>query len=401
MGDKARITINGHEVISWEDTYKKWYFIDDEKIYQIGDLYKNGTNEFIGYRSSVATIKRRLKIDGYDLRSAEIDFNETRSVWIKDIKNITDQFKNDIKSTDDAFKKHIIDKLIPVLELIKNTDFNQWFKALSKKLSQSNDSAIFTSPLDKLMSGILYGVDIKNYGVARGLFPCSQVETYAVILCELSNDDDICELDLKTIINDIKWIDFLDFDSVRSKHKTQNYIVFEESLSELIELNNNDTNPLIKRMIFSSVIAAMEAFLSDTLKRSVLNRRAVQRRFVENYASFDKNMKESQIFRFMDDLDKRIINEIDKMLFHNMSVVKEIYKNVLFCDLKEDLVSKIIRYVLTRHDIVHRNGKGVDGSVLLITMEEVSGLINTVNEFVRDIDKQIIDGLLDARNDQH
>lgn len=48
-----------------------------------------------------------------------------------------------------------------------------------------------------------------------------------------------------------------------------------------------------------------------------------------------------------------------------------------------------------RHDIVHRNGKTVQGTTVNVAMEDVEKLIELVDSTVKHIDKQIKDGLLD------
>ncbi|WP_438419985.1 HEPN domain-containing protein [Aeromonas hydrophila] len=146
----------------------------------------------------------------------------------------------------------------------------------------------------------------------------------------------------------------------------------------------------------------MEAYLSDTMKRNVLNRHAIKRRFVESLEKFVKNkIQASTFFIFMDSLDRKITEEIDSISFHNVDVITGLYKNVLLCRFSEDKVAELKSYVETRHDIVHRNGKKTDGSITHITKENVENLITLVSDVVSYIDQQILDGLLDTGSEQN
>ncbi|WP_439829594.1 HEPN domain-containing protein [Aeromonas caviae] len=98
----------------------------------------------------------------------------------------------------------------------------------------------------------------------------------------------------------------------------------------------------------------------------------------------------------MDSLDQKITEEIDSISFHNVDTVAGLYKNVLLCKFPEDKVSDLKKYVELRHDIVHRNGKSKDGTIVSVTKNDLRDLIELVSDVVSHIDKQILDGLLDT-----
>lgn len=412
MGSFAEVRINGIELESWKNTYYEWYFTKTDRVREIYIVKDDHDQKsFIGYRVPVETLKRRLQLDGYDLESARRDFEHTLNIWINDMVESLDHYKSeqDTAITDYArvgdinsfFRKTISMQL----EVVKNTKFEEWcgkvIEAKSKQYDYFDSNLrmepveIENEPLLSLMLSELFGVSDNNLGVCGSMFPCMQVESLAVVLLSIFKDDDLCELDITDLVNG-GWVD--DFEDIQQVQagKTKFYENFSHSLNELTTLNSSQENQVLQRMIFSNVITAMEAYLSDTMKKNVLNKHAIKRRFVESYKPFiEKNMKECKIFEFLDGLDKRINDEIDKISFHNIDVVTGLYKNVLLCKFPEDNIAQLSKSVEIRHNIVHRNGKGTDGSMVVVTSDDVNELINLVRGVIEYIDKQIIDGLLD------
>ncbi|WP_157936168.1 HEPN domain-containing protein [Vibrio cyclitrophicus] len=151
---------------------------------------------------------------------------------------------------------------------------------------------------------------------------------------------------------------------------------------------------LLQRMVFASVIIAMEAYLSDIIKSHMLNRSAVKRRFVESHIVFKEKVAKKDVFTFLDTLDNTLNTEIDKISFHNIDTVKDLYQKVLACDFPEDKLDQLRASVFVRHDIMHRNGKKADGFSVDVPQQHVIELIELFKSVVRDIDEQILDGLL-------
>ncbi|MGL6462429.1 HEPN/Toprim-associated domain-containing protein [Aeromonas hydrophila] len=408
MSSYANIKINGHELEWWQNSYYEWYFSKSERVREVierpdGELDEN---TFIGYRTTVDVIRRRLKLDGYDIDSAKVDFEQTRNLWIADMKDSLDFYKsqNDSDSVND-FKMYKV--IAEQLEVVQNSSFQDWVDNLlkAKELKGHYTDELYSykrveiegEPLLSLMLSPLYGVSDNNNGYMGSIFPCMSLETYAVLLLEMSKDDDICELDITDLVYS-GWVDdFEDIEQVQ-EGKTHFYKIFENSLVELKDIKLDESTPVLQRMIFSSVITAMESYLSDTIKKNVLNRDAIKKRFVKN-SEYLKNSGKiflNDIFDELAKLDEKIIGEIDKISFHNVGTVINLYKNVLLCHFPNDKIAQLSNSVETRHDIVHRNGKKTDGSIIHITKEDIQDLIALVSDVVSHIDKQILDGLLDT-----
>ncbi|MGE6181105.1 hypothetical protein ACLHZ8_21525, partial [Aeromonas salmonicida] len=87
--------------------------------------------------------------------------------------------------------------------------------------------------------------------------------------------------------------------------------------------------------------------------------------------------------------------------FHDTKHIKTLYEGVLNCKLQKDKLALIRGYASTRHDIVHRNGRDRNGDIVDISSEDIGRLLDVVVDFVSDIDKQILDGLLETGNEKN
>jgi hypothetical protein len=394
MGSIADVTIGAHELWSWKNYYDQWYFTKQDRVREIS---RDGeSNDFIGYKVDAKTLTRRLQLAGYDLNSARNDFEEVKNSWISEM-------KESLGYDHDSALDHEIDENLKIVEA---HNFDDWLRALPKALELSHkrlEDADFDSkiqiegePLLSFMLSDLYGVYDSHQAVAGAMFPCNRIETYALVLLEISSADVTCTLDITDLVS-VGWVDdFDDFDDIAEVQVgvTHFYRLLTASLHELNSLNSTSENSVLQRMVFASVITAMEAYLSDSMKRHVLNRDAIKRRFVECHSSFSQNIKKREIFSFLDDLDRTLNEEIDYISFHNIDIVKDLYKRVLLCEFPEDYLSKLRPLILTRHDIVHRNGKKKDGNIVNVSQQDVVELIELVSDVTKAIDLQIINGML-------
>lgn len=397
MGSYADININNQEILSWKNTFDKWYFTKQDRVRDISD--DEDSRGFIGYKVDAKTLKRRLQLAGHDLRSAELDFNEVKSSWILEIK----EYLKSCRENPGSFYATMIDQITADLKVVEENGFEDWLRNLPKTFNKSSENVegdyfdlrvhIEGEPLLSFMLSEFHSVQDDNQGFAGSTFPCIYPETYAVALLETCADEDECVLDITDLVHG-EWVN--DFDDIAQVQagETKFHEHFCTSLDELSILNESAINVTLQRMVFASVITTMEAYLSDTMKHHVLNKNAIKRRFVESHQPFKEKIAKKDAFSFFDSLDKTLNDEIDKISFHNIDTVKELYKKVLACEFPEDKLSKLRSSVLIRHDIIHRNGKKVDGFSVEVSEQDVSKLIELVRSAIKDIDLQVIDGFL-------
>lgn len=409
MGSYADIKINGNTLVEWKNTYDEWYFTKSDRVREMAQADEE--RDFIGYRTSVATIRRRLQLAGYDRRSLERDFNETRDLWIRKMKESLDYYRQEIDIHNEKYDIQITQLILQKLDVLRNTTLDEWIEKLPKALDKTDllfddhyNEVDVDIPDDQLLSFMLsplHGVfNHYDHGFSGSTFPCMQMESYAILLLDMSKDDDLCELEI-TDIAQSGWVD--DFDDIQQVQSgtTTFYKTFENSIREIQSIEHSKAPPVLQRMIFSSVITAMEAYLSDTMKRHVLNRHAIKRRFVESYSAFKVDIKGSNVFKYLDGLDRSIVHHLDRSIsFHDIKHIKNLFENVLDCKISNENLNIIRDFSQTRHDIVHRNGKDRHGNGINISNENIINLISVVTAFVSDIDRQILDGLLDAGGEQ-
>ncbi|MEI4978014.1 HEPN/Toprim-associated domain-containing protein [Aeromonas caviae] len=407
MGSYA-LTKIGNRILEYsQESYDRWYFKPSEWERRVhyeetvgGDL-----KDFIGYESTVKEIRDRLLLAGYDHKSLRQDFDATKQLWLYDLNTIheLEERKEDTQDTT------VIDEIERCYRIVSETSFDIWKETFRKMLSKEgvilnqaiDESLVNYDILDLVESRNDYYLIVAASGYSE-YFPCMQKESMALLLLDSCEDNEKCVLDITILVRD-GWVDDHEEGSNADRNylDTKFYNNFMEAMDDLDGINKESDNPVIQRMIFSTVISAMEAYLSDTLKRNVFNRDGVKRRFVKTYKNFSNDaLTGSDVFDYLDKLDGKIKYYIDKkMSFHDTQLIDSIYTKVLHCKIDKDKLKQLSSFVDKRHDIVHRNGKDKDSNIHDISQKDVRVLIRVVNDFLQDIDRQIINGLLSNQVD--
>lgn len=159
-----------------------------------------------------------------------------------------------------------------------------------------------------------------------------------------------------------------------------------ESLNH-IEILIEPTKKIIYRNFYANVISCMEAYLSDTAIKKIMQNDVFKRNFVKSSPYFkDLSIKASNIYDFYTDLDKAILIQLREIIYHKLGVIKPMYKSTFGIDIGE--IRDLMNAVQKRHDIVHRNGHDKDGSEVQISKEDVENLITDVSNFIQNIETQ-------------
>jgi len=183
---------------------------------------------------------------------------------------------------------------------------------------------------------------------------------------------------------------------VIDKKDIEIYHVFNTSIQSLSLLTNHsfkDNKRLIQpvyRMIYSSVITALESYLSDSfLNKTLGNSERVTKVISTNSDLNEKKYSVSDILDWHKNVESRVEKYLTDIIWHNMHTVRSLYKNVLGISFPENSAA-ISKAVGIRHDLVHRNGKTKKGKVHILNEFEVSELISNVEEFIGSIQKQLV-----------
>lgn len=168
---------------------------------------------------------------------------------------------------------------------------------------------------------------------------------------------------------------------------------FDEHVIETIDVLDRidcldePSRKLLYRTLYANIISSMEAYLSDKIISRVLSTTESKRKFVENYKGYNElKLSLSDIYKKMDNIDSCIIKTLRNIIYHNLPVVKNIYKTALGVEIGD--ISELMKYVAIRHDIVHRNGKDKEGVLHNITKEDVITLATKISDFIRNIESE-------------
>lgn len=165
-----------------------------------------------------------------------------------------------------------------------------------------------------------------------------------------------------------------------------------KNIKELMEIKMYEDNlkKTLNKLLFLNVIIAMETYLSDAFIFTVSNNMKLIRKFIENSSEFEKQkLKLSELFSWVDKIRDFTSKYLKNFTYHTIWKVEKMYKDVLNVDFPEDL-SKIIKAVLIRHDIVHRNGKTKEGKKIDIGEDDIKDIVDEVEKFIKSIDSQLI-----------
>lgn len=164
-----------------------------------------------------------------------------------------------------------------------------------------------------------------------------------------------------------------------------------EKTLDKIDSIPEDLQPFIIRLLYANAITYLETYLFETLKSQVFQNENSLRNFVEKYEPFNNEdsfkYRLANIFQVKDNLKSHVEKELNGLLYHNLPKIKNIYRTILDIDLGE--IKECCKAVKIRHDIIHRNGKDIEGKEHEITKEDVSRILNHVNKIKESIENQI------------
>ncbi len=193
-----------------------------------------------------------------------------------------------------------------------------------------------------------------------------------------------------------------DFEDIPSEY----YLNALNGIKEIKKAVNNfelleslEQNDFFIRLFYINTITIMETYLGDALKYNVLNDYDFMKEFILKYKPFNNEIKftlpqilikteEKEIEDIYDFMRGEVSKELNELMYHNLPKVKSLYKIVFDINFPEDL-SILIKGVMNRHDLVHRNGKDKDGNDITITLEMLNQLVDNVNSLIEDIESQL------------
>lgn len=128
------------------------------------------------------------------------------------------------------------------------------------------------------------------------------------------------------------------------------------------------------RQLFVGVITALESYLSDVFIKSVMNDPQRLRQFVETTPEFQKEkISVADVYKVSQEINQRVTEYLADVVWHNLPRVKAMYGDTLAIKFSD--IGELMKAVVKRHDLVHRNGKTKSGHAWEISRKDVKGLI--------------------------
>jgi hypothetical protein len=413
MSTWVGIEVNGFEVESYQNHHSTWFFRNNDRVRfsPPHDESEHNLGVFIGYRASVATIRRRMALAGYDMRACELHFSEYLDIVISSTQETISLLEDSSGKTDhmddanDRLSKQIV-VYKNYIDAIKGSMLEDWIALFPQALNLEreanrfydsfNEAQWFEDSDNALLCAMLSNVPFFSEYSITGLFnfPSDDSNHFITAFLASCQEDSVCELNIAQLISAGYEEDFGDLEEIQ-QGTTVPFRSFRQSLNDFQQLSTlKSDDQVLQRMCYSGIITAMEAYLSDIMKREVLSNENVKRRFVEKSGTFEaQKLKVEDIYDFLDRLDKRITKELDTTSFHNIQTAHKMFQDVLLIEFPCALVPDLKSAVIKRHDIVHRNGKSANGQMLNVTSEDVSELLSLVAQCVENIDQQVLDAL--------
>lgn len=170
------------------------------------------------------------------------------------------------------------------------------------------------------------------------------------------------------------------------------YQQFLQCLSEIDSLNTAalgaEHKVLLRQLLYSHLIAALETYLSDTMSYWIKTDENVFKRFVSNCSEFKKEkLSLSTIFDRLEALRAQVEQHIQKTVWHRLDRVMPLFSSSL--DIERPEIQQLMSYIVIRHDIVHRGGKTKEGSHVEITLDKLSELRQCIATFVEKIEGEL------------
>ncbi|MDH0177342.1 hypothetical protein N7319_19255 [Aeromonas dhakensis] len=136
---------------------------------------------------------------------------------------------------------------------------------------------------------------------------------------------------------------------------------------------------IVVKMSYAYAVTLLESFLGDSLKSLISQDEQLLKNALCKFKIL-KNVKVTELAETNLDVRSLVLKSVSEVLYHNIPNVVEMYEQVLGTKLDID-ISKIVKVTKLRHDIVHRNGKTIDGNKFSLNAEDFNQAIDDIKEF--------------------
>jgi hypothetical protein len=170
------------------------------------------------------------------------------------------------------------------------------------------------------------------------------------------------------------------------------YIEFKKSILNIQNLSNvgcidKSLESHYFGMLYSSVITSLETYLYDAIRFKIDNNIQFLEVFVETFEKYQKEkLKFSDIYTEYSNIELKVKESLSNLIYHRLDIVENIYSAVFSISFKDkDFMNNSVQ---NRHDLIHRNGKKIDGTNHNISKGDVLELCGKTSSFIENIEEQ-------------
>ncbi|MCB5226906.1 hypothetical protein JAO78_008765 [Alishewanella sp. 16-MA] len=155
-----------------------------------------------------------------------------------------------------------------------------------------------------------------------------------------------------------------------------------------LKIEDYSIRQLLLRQTFISIIGALETFLSDTFISKTLSSKHYLQQFVRTNPEFkQQKISISEIYDVSEKIKERAKTIMVNTIYHKLPTIREMYAGTFSIDFPD--ISNLQKYILIRHDLVHRNGKTTDGRLVNINDKLIEELRTNAVTFVEELTNKL------------
>jgi len=173
----------------------------------------------------------------------------------------------------------------------------------------------------------------------------------------------------------------------------QFYNSFESEIQNLKELNdieigNPSLRQILQRQVYIGVIGTLETFLSETFINLTANNEDYFKNFVKSHPNFrQRKFALREIFEQNEKLKDTAKKVMLDTIYHDLPKVREMYRSTFKIDFPD--IKEVFKYVHTRHDLVHRNGKTKKNKMVPLNKKIVNEVILKTKDFAEKLAEKL------------
>jgi phospholipid N-methyltransferase len=137
-------------------------------------------------------------------------------------------------------------------------------------------------------------------------------------------------------------------------HRTFSEEIFSLKVLNSLKIADYNSRNTLKRQIYIAAITCLETYLSDAFLNTVLSNKQYLKSFFYSFKDFRKQkIGLNELFNYANKAEEIAKKALLEVIFNNLPKVRKMYESTLCITFPE--FSEVQKYIVTRHDLVHRN----------------------------------------------